>query len=269
MDPESGAPLPSSSSGQAAEPGMMQNVIQALLARLKDMIGKMRQEKPLGVENRYYFDKDEGVWKLEGGETEEERRQSEALRFHTGRGLTTGLAPATTACDPTRAGEGAADFLPPPPTGGPIMAARVPAPQGGYVSSALSHPVYAPQGNSGDIATAGAPPPMGPPPAAARPRPVPGQPVAALQSPFAAPGAAPQVRSDPFGAAPAAAAAPLTSPFGAAAPAAAAPTPLATPFGGNLPPQPSPLAAPFATGAAPLAQAADVAAPAAAPALGA
>ncbi len=35
-------------------------------------------------------------------ETEEERREAEQFRFHTGRGLSSAHAPATTACDASR-----------------------------------------------------------------------------------------------------------------------------------------------------------------------
>lgn len=116
--------------------------------------------------------------RLRGGETEQERQEAEAFRFHTGRGLTSAAAPATTACDATR---GDWQHLAPPPVTKGTASLHGPS----EASSSLAHPVYAPQG-TGELS---APPlaPVAPPPAAPL--------------------------SNPFGARPAQVSQPLTSPF--------------------------------------------------------
>jgi len=267
MDPESGAP-PSpqgggggrggEAGGDAVSPSVMQALFKALVTRLTAIFEALAPKKDVGVENRFYFDPDEKVWKLSGGETEKEKREAEAIRFHTSRGLTNSLAPATTACDPTRGAGAAGDGydLPPPPMGGAATQSLHAPTAGGFAMASLSHPVYAPQGFAvgdadGSVAgAAGLPPPT-------RPRPGPaGAPPQARTSPFgAAPPAAAPPRSSPFGAAPGpvlGAAAPLSSPFDAGAgPAGAdaggatlAPPVAAAPFGGA----PGPLASPFQAG---------------------
>ncbi|CAE7705663.1 unnamed protein product [Symbiodinium sp. CCMP2592] len=150
MDPESGsAPqvsyTPSQDGSQSL--GVMQQMIQALLTRLKTLIDAFGpKDQSVGVENRFYFDEAEKVWKLRGGETEEERAEAEAFRFHTGRGLSNNLAPATTACDATR-GDWQSGLPPPPPATGPVsssMHGGVELPS--HAMPSLAHPVYAPQG---------------------------------------------------------------------------------------------------------------------------
>ncbi|CAE8652751.1 unnamed protein product, partial [Polarella glacialis] len=85
MDPESGT-LPLSGdnhqgSGRAAEdsPNVMQQVIQALLSRLRTLMDKLGPGgRAVGVENRFFYDEVEKVWKIEGGETDKERAEMEA-----------------------------------------------------------------------------------------------------------------------------------------------------------------------------------------------
>ena len=153
MDPESGsAPqvsyAPSQDGSQSL--GVMQQMIQALLTRLKTLIDAFGpKDQSVGVENRFYFDEAEKVWKLRGGETEEERAEAEAFRFHTGRGLSNNLAPATTACDATRGDWQNGGLPPPPPAAGPVsssMHGGMELPSHAMPSLALAHPVYAPQG---------------------------------------------------------------------------------------------------------------------------
>lgn len=198
---------------------IVKKLIQALWSRLHGIVGVLLpKQQDVGVENRFYFDEVEKVWKLRGGETEAERAESEAMRFHTSRGLSNSVAPPTTACDASR---GVADEglpPPPPPTGGPVCRSLY-GPSAGPASSAFSHPVYAPQG-LGTSTPAQAPPPAQPPI---------GVGVA---------GGAPL--ASPFGAVPAqskALATPLASPFGAAPAAASTPSP-----GPTLTPTTSPFA---------------------------
>ena len=124
--------------------------------------------------------------RLRGGESEQERQEAEAFRFHTGRGLTSAAAPATTACDATR---GDWQHLAPPPVTKGTASLHGPT----EASSSLAHPVYAPQG-AGELPA----PPLAP------------------VAPVAAPGwqhlRQPQPLSNPFGARPALNQ-PLTSPF--------------------------------------------------------
>lgn len=231
----------------------MQLVLKALWERLQAVLGALAPKKEVGVENRFYFDETEKIWKLRGGETEQERAESEAIRFHTSRGLSDALAPPTTACDASRAGW-AGEAPPPPPTSGPVPRSMHGGPGAGAGNfSALAHPVYAPAASfAGDAASAGSAGP--PPPPRAPARPVPGV-------------AAPQALTSPFGPPPSLQAGgptPLASPFGnmqqqaPAAPPGATP-PLASPFGATpatgaaAPGAAGPLASPF--GAAPAAEA--------------
>lgn len=220
MDPEAGDEQPRGSQGGgdgAAGPNSGVSklpiaLLQALWERLRAVLANLAPEqKAIGVENRFYYDETEKMWKLQGGETEQERLESEALRYHTSRGLSGALAPATTACDTTRAAVmEPAGPPPPPPTGGPVTQA-LRGGTGGDVPGVegYSHPVYAPA-SSFTGANNVAPPPR--------------------QAPVRAPvGPPPAARSSPFGAA---AAAPITSPFGAA-PASAAPAPQTSPFAGG------------------------------------
>eukprot|EP00928_Gymnodinium_smaydae_P045334 TRINITY_DN30237_c0_g2_i1.p1 TRINITY_DN30237_c0_g2~~TRINITY_DN30237_c0_g2_i1.p1 ORF type:complete len:246 (+),score=52.05 TRINITY_DN30237_c0_g2_i1:71-808(+) len=239
MDPESGTPLPLSTGEANRGESVVKKVIQAVVQRLQAILGALKPaDRNVGVENRFYFDKEAGVWKLQN-ETEQDRADAEALRFHTSRGLSTAAAPPTTACDPTRRGEFAAP-PPPPPTGGPVTRSLHGASGGisSSMSAALSHPVYAPQG----MGAAAAPPPAVAPPPAFAPPPAAAAlsagPPQASQPPSAPPGTA--VRTSPFGGGPT----PLANPFGqpAAAKAAGAPTPLASPFAA-LPAQQGPFAA--------------------------
>ncbi|CAE7780176.1 unnamed protein product [Symbiodinium sp. CCMP2456] len=169
MDPESGsAPqvsyAPSQDDSQSL--GVMQQMIQALLTRLKTFIDAFGpKQQSVGVENRFYFDEVEKVWKLQGGETEQERAEAEAFRFHTGRGLSNNLAPPTTACDATRGDWQNGGLPPPPPAAGPVSSSmhsgtELPS----HAMASLSHPVYAPQGlgQNGTVA----PPPANPRPEA-------------------------------------------------------------------------------------------------------
>lgn len=250
---------------------IVQKLIQALWQRLHGIVTAFApKQQGVGVENRFYFDEVEKVWKLQGGESEQERAESEAIRFHTSRGMANSLAPPTTACDASRGATSELLPPPPPPTSGPVCQPLHGGAASGPVSSAFSHPVYAPQGMSiGSAAPAqgnsSAPPPPGPPPS--------GQP---LTSPFGATPSAPL--TSPFGATPAAAkapAAPLSSPFGitppASAPTASGPAaaPLTSPFGGAAAgpapaapgPPAAPLAAPFGAAAAGPGQATPLAAP--------
>jgi len=232
MDPESGEPLPQGSTSQ--DPSALKVLLAAVWARLHAILLTMKPGREVGVENRFYFDEVEKVWKLQGGETEQERLEAEAIRHHTGRGMSSGFAPPTTACDATRGADAAAlASLPPPPTGGPItQSIHAGSAASMQQFSGLSHPVYAPQGFGVDTA-AGAPPQAG----AARPQP--GAAPQALSSPF---GQAPPAATNPFAAVgqqPAAGPAALSSPFGAAAAQssavagapAGAPQALASPFG--------------------------------------
>lgn len=223
MDPESGVtglPAPGTSVGRTEkEENVVQHVIHVLLEKLKTLFEAIapKNHREVGVENRFYFDQTEKVWKLHGGETEEERREAEALRFHTSRGLSSAYhAPATTACDASRGDWGAGTALPPPPpSAGPVTASMHGACD--LQSSALAHPVYAPQG-LGAVSQA--------------PRPTQSvQSAPPLANPFGAPAApaAPGAAS----AAPGLSGAPLTSPFGAP-PVAASAVPLASPFAANM-----------------------------------
>ncbi|CAE8656848.1 unnamed protein product, partial [Polarella glacialis] len=222
MDPESGT-LPLSGdnhqgSGRAAEdsPNVMQQVIQALLSRLRTLMDTLAPGgRAVGVENRFFYDEVEKVWKIEGGETDKERAEMEAIRFHTSRGLSYGLAPATTACDATRGAWGGEGLPAPPPMGGSVTRSIHGPSVGVDAMAALAHPVYAPQGTAtGSHAAA---PPPGPAPSTRQ----------------AAPpaGFVPQARTSPFGQAPAAAPspAPLSSPFAATFGAGQA-TALSSPF---------------------------------------
>mmetsp|Transcript_26452 Transcript_26452/g.83842 ORF Transcript_26452/g.83842 Transcript_26452/m.83842 type:complete len:269 (-) Transcript_26452:89-895(-) len=254
MDPEAGALSPTPGDRRqgpedGGPPGVMQLVLQALWERLQAVLGVLApKQRNVGVENRFYFDETEKVWKLQGGETEQERAESEAIRFHTSRGLSASLAPPTTACDASRADWAVQQPPPPPPTSGPVTRSLHGA-TGGPGLEALAHPVYAPAASfAGDVAAAAAKAP-GPPPVRALQPPAlakakqPGP----LASPFAAglqhvpsptplPSPVPAPPSGAAGPAGVMAPTPLASPFGvaAAAPAAAqalAPTPLASPFG--------------------------------------
>jgi len=239
MDPESGAAHGEPAGSQVAgdEQSMVQSLLKALVRRLQAILGVLSPGRDVGVENRFYYDEVENMWKLQGGETEAERMQSESMRFHTSRGLTDSIAPPTTACDPSRAAESSLASLPPPPTTGGVVHSL----HGAYTAQYASmqpHPVYAPQGiGLGQVS----PPPdaggclaAGPPPQGTRASPF-GPPPAARTSPFGAPpasGAAqPAPLTSPFGATQAV----LTTPFGAAPPstghgAESFSTPLATPF---------------------------------------
>mmetsp|Transcript_62324 Transcript_62324/g.115674 ORF Transcript_62324/g.115674 Transcript_62324/m.115674 type:complete len:233 (+) Transcript_62324:61-759(+) len=220
MDPESGVASPTSDRNAligGVGDSLVQRVLRAVVSRLRGVFGSLlTKERAVGVENRYYYDEAEKVWKMRG-ETEQDRAEAEVYRFHTSRGLSSSAAPHTTACDPTRGGY--VEPPPPPPSGGPVTTSlRGGDPNDAAAAAAsLIHPVYAPHGLGGPQATAahqnfGAPP-VGRPPNQAPAR----------TSPFASP-----------------AQTPLTSPFGPGTVAPMAPpSPLANPFGA------SPLAAPF------------------------
>jgi len=189
-------------------------VLAKLVEKLKQILAmlKPQPEREIGVENRFYYDEHEKVWKLEGGETPEEEEERLRLAFHTGRGLQVGdsaRAPPTTACDASRAGVVDA-ALPPPPTNVAITrASRTPS-AGSNVN--LAHPVYAPQ--SSFVPTANAPSPAESPPTASEGS-------APLGAPQAAPASGqpnlggPPVANNPFQAAQSMQ--PRTSPFGGAA----------------------------------------------------
>merc|ERR1740121_628336 len=114
------------------------------------------------------------------------------MRFHTSRGMSSGLAPPTTACDASRGAQAAAaEPLPPPPTGGPVSSSIHAGPTQQFASM-QSHPVYAPQGFGVDT---GAPPAASGPPLGGPP---PGAPPQARTSPFGQP----PVASSPFGVVP-------------------------------------------------------------------
>lgn len=250
MDPESGEPAsPSPVNGDVrANPGMVKALIRALVTRLHAILEVLAPKKNVGVENRFYYDEVEKVWKLQGGETEQERAEAEAIRFHTSRGLSSALAPATTACDPSRGlgGNGVSiDDVPPPPMGGPIThSLHRPSAGYGFSMASLAHPVYAPHGfGVGDKDGSGAgnrdsAPPRsrsGPcvAPPAVRTLPFGG---ARAVVPLSSPSGAAAPLMFPFGVPPgtAAAAAPLTSPFGVPAGAPVAAASLASPFGAPL-----------------------------------
>ena len=148
MDPESGASLPvHAQTTGSSQGGVVQHVLQVLLEKLRTLLEAVAPHKhrDVGVENRFYFDQTEKVWKLHGGETEQERAEAEAFRFHTGRGLSSASAPATTACDASRGDWQSGALPPPPPSSGPVTASLHGRDES-YTSSALAHPVYAPQG---------------------------------------------------------------------------------------------------------------------------
>lgn len=105
----------------------------------------------IGVKNRFTFDATLNLWKLEGGETEAEKREADAVRFHTARGLTSSLAPSTTSCDTSR-GILDAGLAPPPPAGPVTHQLRRSSVQG---TMELHHPVYAPMGTGLDSEPAG------------------------------------------------------------------------------------------------------------------
>ncbi|CAK0816560.1 unnamed protein product [Prorocentrum cordatum] len=159
MDPESGSAaepgalpgLPTGASRTAA-PSVIQRVLQALIERLGLIVGAVTKgsQRSIGVENRFYFDKATQQWKLEG-ETEQDRLEAEALRFHTSRGMSSEGRQRRQPRRLTRAEEAhlaAAAALPPPPTGGPVTTARnAGAPPGpSWADAALCHPVEAPGG---------------------------------------------------------------------------------------------------------------------------
>jgi len=242
MDPEAGdGRREEGTAPEQRDRSVVQALFQALVLRLQAIIGALAPGREVGVENRYYYDETEKQWKLRGGETEQERAEAEAIRFHTSRGMNSTAAPPTTACDASR-GAGVADAVPPPPTGGFVsqsLHAPPPTADGRQLAS-LSHPVYAPQGlGVGSEGAAVAPPSdvTGAPPVA-RTTPF-GAPPVALASPFGAAAgatAAPQqVRSSPFGTAGSAGGPvsqqPMTSPFGGA-PGGQSLQPLTSPFGG-------------------------------------
>ncbi|CAJ1380072.1 unnamed protein product [Effrenium voratum] len=190
MDPESGSPGPSLPNNSSPSSGVVQQVLHALLEKLKTLMEALAPNKnSVGVENRFYYDTTEKVWKLQGGETEQERLEAEAIRFHTSRGLSSAYAPATTACDASRGDWGNASLPPPPPSAGPVTAS-LHGPAGDM--SSLAHPVYAPQANLGYGAAAPAAPSAPSAPSAA-PSGVAGAPLASpfaaapLSSPFARP----------------------------------------------------------------------------------
>lgn len=242
---------------------LVRSVVQALVRRLQAIVAALAPKgREVGVENRFYFDEVEKVWKLQGGETEQEKAQMEAIRFHTSRGLSSSLAPATTACDSSRGDWAGGALPPPPPMSGPVTQSR----SGGVAGSTASlvHPVYAPQGmstgSSGDP-TAVQPPPMGlgrtAPRSSAAVAPPPAGPAiggpAVLASPFGTASSSAAVAPPPLGPAIGGPAV-LASPFGAtgACPSSAA-APLASPFTTAQaqamtpsPPPEMPLASPFA-----------------------
>lgn len=229
MDPEGGLPLDETGANGAGDnESLVQRILQTVLSQLKGAVGSLScpsRGRTVGVDNRFYYDHDEGVWKIRGGETEAERAESEALRFHTSRGLSSTLAPRTTACDTTRGASGLED-LPPPPTGGPTVQPLYGGPPlPPSVTSSLAHPVYAPEASF----IQGGAPEAAPPPMQRPQRPAPAQPQA-LTSPFAQP----QALTSPF-AQPQA----LTSPFGGLVPGAPAPSagPLSSPFQMHQQPQ--------------------------------
>mmetsp|Transcript_39095 Transcript_39095/g.72852 ORF Transcript_39095/g.72852 Transcript_39095/m.72852 type:complete len:204 (-) Transcript_39095:133-744(-) len=157
MDPESGAVQVGQRPSQEGEHvGVMQQMIQALLSKLRTLLDSLGSKQTVGVENRFYYDETEKVWKLRGGETEAERAESEAFRFHTGRGLSSSLAPATTACDATRGDWHGGGLPPPPPAKGPVSSS-LHGTSDTQSMPTLAHPVYAPQG-LGQLA----PPPVAP-----------------------------------------------------------------------------------------------------------
>mmetsp|Transcript_17704 Transcript_17704/g.41137 ORF Transcript_17704/g.41137 Transcript_17704/m.41137 type:complete len:247 (+) Transcript_17704:73-813(+) len=233
MDPESGVPSPGGNAGALVATGgasdsLVQQVLRAIVSRLRGVFGSLMPKQQVGVENRFYYDEVEKVWKLQN-ETEQDRAEAEVMRFHTSRGMSSSIAPPTTACDPTR-GEFAAAPPPPPPTGGPVTKSIHAGDHNDAAAAAASliHPVYAPHGLVGSQASAsqqsyGAPP-------AARPQPLQSQ--------------APPPRTNPFSSSPSST--PLTSPFGASNVAplpSPSPSPLANPFGGVQ--GGTPLATPF------------------------
>lgn len=188
MDPESGTFVdsPVNRGGSEESRSVVQNLLDAVLRRLRNLLEVLQPQRNVGVENRFYFDEVEKVWKLQGGETETERAEAEAIRFHTSRGLTQSLAPATTACDSSRGDWSSTRAAPlPPPVGGPVTQSRLHGKTAGFDMASLAHPVYAPQGMAMPDAT----PPLAPPPRTAAPtRP------AVQSNPFA-----PQARTSPFG----------------------------------------------------------------------
>lgn len=217
MDPESGDPQERASRDGFPSRGkvssyLFQTLFEAVWSKLHTLFGILAPpQKQVGVENRYYYDEQDGIWKLRGGETEQERREAEAIHHHTTRGYSSGAAHdgggRPTTAGPWRVASAAAtDELPPPPMGTPGSsgaAARTLHAGAADVSAMASmapHPVYAPQGMS----FGGAPHPQATPqhlPLRAEAR-----------------GAASAPLASPFGHA----AAPLSSPFGHVAATAAA-----------------------------------------------
>jgi len=241
MDPEAGGGgLAEDKDLDSAAPSIVQRLFRLIFGRISGVFGSLvPKQRAVGVENRFYYDQTEKVWKLRGGESAEERAEAEAIRFHTSRGFS-GAVPGTTACDASR-GAGMLPPPPPPPAGGPVtqsLAGGGPASHSG--SACLTHPVYAPGGL--DMITR-PPQTFEPPPTAPKATHAP------LTSPFGASAAA----SQPIGAAPiimpsalqtsavgSAPAAPLTSPFARA--------PLADPFQRSTAPadgEAGPVGAPF------------------------
>mmetsp|Transcript_79280 Transcript_79280/g.183995 ORF Transcript_79280/g.183995 Transcript_79280/m.183995 type:complete len:242 (-) Transcript_79280:115-840(-) len=238
MDPESGSGVQGQQNGDNAR-STVALLLKVIWERLQAVLGALSPKtKDIGVENRFYFDEVEKVWKLRGGETEQERAESEALRFHTSRGLTTSLAPPTTACDASRA-EWSMQAPPPPPMSGPVTHSTLHASgaSGGIDLEAYAHPVYAPAASFAGSTTAATPsaaPPVRPSPAQ--------QP--GVHAPRTSPFGGPSPLTSPFVIAqqvPAVASTPLASPFGVAGQPRSQPmgteTPLASPFGALQPPQ--------------------------------
>mmetsp|Transcript_30281 Transcript_30281/g.69683 ORF Transcript_30281/g.69683 Transcript_30281/m.69683 type:complete len:233 (+) Transcript_30281:65-763(+) len=226
MDPESGIASPNSDHNAligGIGDSLVQRVFRAVVSRLRGVFGSLLPKERVGVENRYYYDEAEKMWKL-SGETQQDREEAEVMRFHTSRGMSSSAAPPTTACDPTRGGF--AEPPPPPPLGGPVTSSlRGGDPNDAAAAAAsLIHPVYAPHGLGGPQAQAAAPQQnYGTPPPAGRPT----NQATARTSPFASPVPTP-----------------LTSPFGPGTVAPmGTPSPLANPFGGSQ--GATPLASPF------------------------
>jgi len=212
MDPEAGGldpTLPVNGNGAqnaGSEETIVGKLLSALRARLQQLVGALGglpgQQREVGVENRFYYCEVEKRWKLEGGETEEERARSEATRFHTG-GATAGL--------PTSA-------PPPPPTSGGGGSIGSSTPAGfGYVL-----PSYA---TAGHLATSA------PPQAASAPRASPFGAVPSQAAPVALsapPNGARPFGASPFSGVPSQPPPPLASPFQGSGVAQA--SPLASPF---------------------------------------
>uniref|UniRef100_A0A0G4FCG7 Sec16 Sec23-binding domain-containing protein n=1 Tax=Chromera velia CCMP2878 TaxID=1169474 RepID=A0A0G4FCG7_9ALVE len=223
------SPVPSGGSESGAEGG---GLFSSLVGGLKKAITGVQQEREVGVENKYYFDKAKQRWVMEGEEDEVDRREAAAAAHAQ---HIASLPPPPTAAPVASAGAGAAmltgaggaaanryvDVLsgggpppssaPPPPAGGGTFVSpprRPGAPVDPYPppAASLGHPAPAPGAGGAYFA----PPPSGGPAWQQQQQQQGHQPPPVQQGPFGAPQVPPSagapggagaggVRRSPFG----------------------------------------------------------------------